>query len=235
MTKNAPHPFVAIADPLHLVSESNEANNKTRTIRIGAPKGCIGANNNFKLGKVNLEKLVPMKIKKPDLIVKSLSLDSRCNIVVTVANQGQGGVPSSAYKITNKTFLVLHDGNTLLGGISLSDVDFSKKLQQAGSTLVSTWNPGNFNKSVPWHMIKATIDYGHIVKESNENNNNKVVRLKCKNTELKSVGKIGVKIPKPNSSSPKIGIKKNIPKEINKVGPNQPVEAPRQMPQGGMM
>ncbi|MFK5881748.1 MAG: CARDB domain-containing protein [Sulfurospirillum sp.] len=235
MVKNAPHPFIAIADPLHIVKESNEANNKTRVIKIGAPKNCVGANTKFISGKVNFQGLTPLKIKKPDLVVKSLSLDNRCNIVVKIANQGEGSVPDSAYNVTDKTFLVLHDGSKLLGGISLANVDFSKKLQKKGASITSTWNPGNFNKTMPWHTIKATVDYGKIVKESNENNNNRVVKLRCKNRKLKDIGKIGVKIPKQKGSSSKTGIKKNIPKKINKVMPNQPVEAPKQMPQGGTM
>ena len=40
MVSHAPHPFMAIADPLGLVPESNEANNKSGPINRGAPAGC---------------------------------------------------------------------------------------------------------------------------------------------------------------------------------------------------
>jgi hypothetical protein len=40
MTAQAPHPFQAIADPLKLVAESNERNNRSRVIHVGAPQGC---------------------------------------------------------------------------------------------------------------------------------------------------------------------------------------------------
>jgi hypothetical protein len=40
MVTHAPHPFNAIADPLGLVSESNEGNNTKGPINMGAPKGC---------------------------------------------------------------------------------------------------------------------------------------------------------------------------------------------------
>ena len=40
MVKNAPHPFKAIADPLHLVNEVNEANNEKGPINMGAPANC---------------------------------------------------------------------------------------------------------------------------------------------------------------------------------------------------
>ena len=40
MVSHAPHPFMAIADPLGLVAESNEANNKSGPINMGAPAGC---------------------------------------------------------------------------------------------------------------------------------------------------------------------------------------------------
>jgi hypothetical protein len=40
MVSGAPHPFMAIADPLGLVNESDEANNKKGPINMGAPAGC---------------------------------------------------------------------------------------------------------------------------------------------------------------------------------------------------
>lgn len=40
MVTHAPHPFNAIADPLGLVSESNEGNNTKGPINMGAPKDC---------------------------------------------------------------------------------------------------------------------------------------------------------------------------------------------------
>ena len=40
MTTQALHPFQAIVDPLKLVAELNEANNRSMVIQVGAPKGC---------------------------------------------------------------------------------------------------------------------------------------------------------------------------------------------------
>ncbi len=40
MTKGAPHPFRAKADPGNRVAESNEGNNQSAVINVGAPKGC---------------------------------------------------------------------------------------------------------------------------------------------------------------------------------------------------
>ena len=40
MTKGAPHPFRAVADPGNRVAESNEGNNQSAVINVGAPKGC---------------------------------------------------------------------------------------------------------------------------------------------------------------------------------------------------
>jgi hypothetical protein len=40
MVNNAPHPFMAIADPLGLVNESDEGNNEKGPINMGAPQGC---------------------------------------------------------------------------------------------------------------------------------------------------------------------------------------------------
>ena len=40
MTAHAPHPFIGIADPLGLVPESDESNNKNGPISVPAPAGC---------------------------------------------------------------------------------------------------------------------------------------------------------------------------------------------------
>lgn len=40
MTAAVPHPFKAIADPLRLVDELNEANNESGVVNVGAPTGC---------------------------------------------------------------------------------------------------------------------------------------------------------------------------------------------------
>jgi len=40
MTRGAPHPFRAKADPGNKVAESNEGNNQSGVINVGAPKGC---------------------------------------------------------------------------------------------------------------------------------------------------------------------------------------------------
>jgi hypothetical protein len=40
MVNNAPHPFMAIADPLGLVNESDESNNKKGPIKMSAPANC---------------------------------------------------------------------------------------------------------------------------------------------------------------------------------------------------
>lgn len=40
MTADAPHKFSAVADPLKLVAEKNEFNNRSQPIKTGAPKGC---------------------------------------------------------------------------------------------------------------------------------------------------------------------------------------------------
>ena len=237
MTDKAPHPFVAIADPLRLIKESNEANNRTRALRMGAPKGCNNIEHFVKPAKGIVGKIPTLKIQKPDLVVKSLSFDKRCNIVVKIANIGHGGVKNSAYLIPDKNFIVLHDGTQLLGGISLLDADHGKKLKTPNTILTSTWNPGNFNRTMPNHTIKAVIDYGKIVSESNENNNYKVVRLKCKRSGIKKIGKLGVSIPKSNSSknSSPVQIQKNVPTRVNKVMPNEPVEAPKQIQHQGAM
>ncbi len=213
-----------VIDNNNAVKESNERNNaKTKTLTCMKPL----VNNGV------IEKLHPA-MSKPDLIVKSLSLNSRCNIVIVTANIGKGGVPNSAYNVPNKTFLVLYDGTQLLGGISLADLDSAKHFKSSGASITSTWNPGNFNKTMPTHTIKAIIDYGKIVKESRENNNYRIAKLKCKNRRLKEIGKKGVNIPKQSGSSSHIGIKTNIPKKMRKVMPNEKVEVPKQMPQGAL-
>jgi hypothetical protein len=40
MTRSAPHPFTAVVDPRRQVNESNEGNNTSEAINVGAPGGC---------------------------------------------------------------------------------------------------------------------------------------------------------------------------------------------------
>lgn len=42
MTADAPHKFSAVADPLKLVAEKNEYNNRSAPIKTAAPRGCPG-------------------------------------------------------------------------------------------------------------------------------------------------------------------------------------------------
>jgi len=57
MTAAAPHPFRAFADPLHLVNESNEANNASRVINVDPRGVCKKAVLGLHRPLINIQKL----------------------------------------------------------------------------------------------------------------------------------------------------------------------------------
>lgn len=66
MTADAPHKFSAVADPLRLVAEQDEYNNRSKPIQTGAPKGCPRPGGGGKPGgpavKIPAGKLKPLDV-----------------------------------------------------------------------------------------------------------------------------------------------------------------------------
>ncbi|MBW2591276.1 MAG: hypothetical protein JRD71_11290 [Deltaproteobacteria bacterium] len=156
--------ITATIDHTKQVAESNERNNrKTRSLKC---------------------KKRPVARVKPDLVVDKISLDTNCNVVVTIRNSGKGKLPNSVW--TNKNpksagvYIYINGKNW--GGATIWKFNPSKSLQNPGGTATYKSNLKINGKA----NIKAVIDMWNQVAESQEGNNAKIKTLAC----LKAAGKI---------------------------------------------
>jgi len=117
----------------------------------------------------------------PDLIVKDIRLIKNCKILVTVANIGNTGVPSSSYVLPRAVGVQMWKGPQPWGGLILKGVDPTGKLKSRRGYAKHVWFPraANLNLSLGWHTIKVKIDSNNFLRESNERNNVLVRRLRC--------------------------------------------------------
>jgi hypothetical protein len=120
-------------------------------------------------------------VAKPDLTVRDIRLVKGCKIKVTVANIGKTGVPKSAYNLPKAAGVQMYRNGKPWGGIILKGFDPAGKLRKPRSSASHIWFPRakNLQLKPGIHQIKVVVDHNKNLKESNERNNVKVVRLKC--------------------------------------------------------
>lgn len=123
-----------------------------------------------------------LAVALPDLVVKKIRLVKDCKIEITIANRGRTGVPAAGYHRTRGVAIQMYKGAKPWGGIRLFAVDPSRKLMQPRSTVRFIWfpNAANLNLGQGIHLLKVTVDNNNAVRESNEGNNTRVKRVKCR-------------------------------------------------------
>ncbi|MCP3898250.1 MAG: hypothetical protein GY707_00780, partial [Desulfobacteraceae bacterium] len=145
--------------------------------------------------KKNTKKIVSVKRQLlPDLIVSRIVLVKDCKIKVTIKNIGLAGVPDTGYHMTKGAAVQMYKNNAPWGGIRLGAIDPAKKLKTPGASVSHIWFPGaaNLDLGPGIHSIKVEVDNNNAVKESNESNNKKTIRLGCKDTVKR--GDLSIKI-----------------------------------------
>ncbi|MCD4741444.1 MAG: hypothetical protein K8R67_03025 [Desulfobacteraceae bacterium] len=145
--------------------------------------------------KKSSKKTVPAKkLFLPDLIVSNIVLIKDCKIKVTIKNISRAGVPDIGYHMTKGTAVQMYKNNVPWGGIRLGAIDPAEKLKTPGASVSHIWFPGaaNLNLGPGTHSVKVEVDGNNAVKESNENNNKKTVRLGCK--DIVNRGDLSVEI-----------------------------------------
>ncbi len=156
----------AVVDLHNDVKEKNERNNTlTRNGLICRPSsGGIGV------------------LKLPDLTVTDIRLVKNCKIEITIRNIGKAGVPDSFYNLPKAVAVQMYKNSKPWGGLILSGVDPQGKLKSPGGTVKHIWFPNaqNLNLDKGTHSIKVVVDNSKVLTESNENNNARTERLKCK-------------------------------------------------------
>jgi hypothetical protein len=118
---------------------------------------------------------------KPDLVVTSIALLSKCRIELTISNAGPGPLPDQAYDPTSGVALQMLRNRKPWGGIRLAGVDPAKKLKVPGATIKHIWFPNaqNLKLAKGSHNLNVTIDRFNAVAESNEQNNATSKRVLC--------------------------------------------------------
>ena len=154
--------------------------------------------------------------KLPDLIVSHIKLIKDCKIQITIKNIGTAGVPDSGYDLNKGAGIQMLKGGKAWGGIRLGAIDRSGFLKVPGGAVKHVWFPKakNLELGCGTHSIKVIVDNNNAVKELNEKNNSKTVRLTCKEgCDKKAKGAIQRK-----TSGIPTGVKQNAPMEMQSAG-----------------
>ena len=117
----------------------------------------------------------------PDLTVSEIKLIEECKIQVTIKNIGSAGLPDIAYDRTRGVAIQMYKDGKPWGGIRLFGFDPYKKLMNPGASVSWVWFPlaENLKLGSGTHTIRVVVDMYNIVKESNEDNNERTEKLLC--------------------------------------------------------
>jgi len=130
-------------------------------------------------------RLVPSRLKLPDLEVTDIFLTPKCYVAVRVRNNGPGRVPDDVWRIHGPESCAVYlyiDGRGW-GGATLWKFDPGRKLQHAGGSIVYVSNLKVEKKA----QITAVVDHTKQVRETNEFNNKMGTGLLCRCTPVRPV------------------------------------------------
>lgn len=145
------HTVTVETDTHNDVWENNESNNSiTRTLSCG-----------------------------PDLAPVSLSVNSQCQIVVTLRNLGNAPIPDANFAMSygGASGIQMYNDGQPFGGITLGAMDVSKQVQPAGGSVTYTWFPSLTVNGT--HNITIVADNNNAIAEINESNNSLTQTLSC--------------------------------------------------------
>jgi hypothetical protein len=113
----------------------------------------------------------------PDLVATNIGLGGDCTILVTVANNGPGIVPSSGY-VGPATSIGMYMDGSPWGGVALGAMDLAHLSQPVGGTVTWAWFPG-LPLPAGTHNVTLQVDKDNSVAETNEMNNVTTRALTC--------------------------------------------------------
>jgi hypothetical protein len=158
------HEIKVDVDNNNTIAESNERNNSlTKKLSCQKP----------------LPDLVPTSIT---LQSTGITLNSPCQIVITLKNNGNAIVPDAAFAQTAQGPVVqMYNDGAPWGGAVLGIIDLAKATQPPGGTLVYPWMAATPNLKVApgTHVLRVDVDKNNSVVESNEANNSLTQSLTC--------------------------------------------------------
>lgn len=142
-------------------------------------------------GPLRVQQRPPFRLL-PDLDVENIRLNSDCNVVVKIRNNGPGRLPDDVWNVHTPqsagVYLTI-DGRKW-GGETIWSFDPSRALQNPGGTAKFISNLKVSGNAV----IKAEIDLWNVVAERNEANNTSTKTLVCGSGSGPASGDLDVKI-----------------------------------------
>jgi hypothetical protein len=114
----------------------------------------------------------------PDLVIRDLRLNERCEVVVHVFNLGPGRVPDEVWttRAPNSSSVYLTVDGRPWGGETIWKLDPRRALQSPGGHTIYASNYVVRGSAT----VQATVDHTNQVAEANEMNNRRVEMLTCR-------------------------------------------------------
>jgi hypothetical protein len=112
----------------------------------------------------------------PDLVVTDLGVNSECQMVVTLKNQGTGELPIAAYDPYLGPSVQFYKGSSPFGGWSLSSLDPRKALKSPGGTVSWVRESPKIEGTVE---VRVVVDPNNLIQESSKDNNSLTMVLTC--------------------------------------------------------
>ena len=150
---------------------------KDGVVFAATPEQCKEKGGTYFATQIEAERFCRQGGKLPDLIIRDISLNRKCQVVVTVGNAGPGRVPDevwTVHKPTSSSVYIYVNGRPWGGG-TIWGFDPGRLLQAAGGTARYTSRLIVADAT----EIKALIDHTGEVNEVREDNNHMEKKLKC--------------------------------------------------------
>jgi hypothetical protein len=152
---------------------------------VGAHNVTLQVDNNNQVAESNelnnvMTKTLTCTPPAPDLVPVSLTVNSQCQLVVTLMNVGTAPIPDAnfAQSGSDSSAIQMYNDGQPFGGITLGALDLTKQVQPVGGTVTYTWFPGLKIFGGP-HLVTVVADNNNSIIELNEANNSLTQNLSC--------------------------------------------------------
>jgi hypothetical protein len=155
------------------------------TLPPGTHNVTLQVDNNNTLAESNeannvMTKPLTCQPPAPDLVPVSLTVNSQCQLVVTLRNLGTAAIPDAnfAQNGSGSSAIQMYNDGQPFGGTTLGAIDLQKQAQPVGGSVTYTWFPGLTINGGP-HTVTVVADIYNSIAELNEGNNSLTQTLSC--------------------------------------------------------
>jgi CARDB protein len=155
------------------------------TLPVGTHNVMLQVDNNNSVAESNesnnvMSRTLTCQPPAPDLVPVSLTVNSQCQLVLTLRNLGTGPIPdvNFAQSGSSSAAIQMYNDGQPFGGISLGAMDMTRQVQAVGGTVTYTWFPGLTINGGP-HTVTVVADNYNSIGELNEGNNALTQTLSC--------------------------------------------------------